>query len=120
MIRSVYLPLSRVWEEWKDSSDPAGRSNLAGRNCNEKLNKVVIYLATSRLNDEDIFSSDGFSDLDSGLSDCKFSQVAFRRWDSQVVANCLCKLGVGTSTEYANISNHALCLVLCLNFRCIG
>ncbi len=107
-VLSCDLALTRVWEKGKNGGDSAGRSNLAGGDCNEQFHNIVIDLATARLDDEDVFASDRLSNLDAGLADCEFAKEAFGWRDSQVIANGLCELGVGTATEYADISHHAL------------
>ena len=67
---------------------------------------MIIDLSTARLDYEDILASYGLYYFDPSFSNRKFSQQHFGWGYTEVVANGLCKLGVGAAAQDDNVSNH--------------
>lgn len=65
--RLVLLVLASIGEARNDGSDAAGRGSLAGIDHDQELHEVVVDLAASGLDNEDILVTDRLSDGDRGL-----------------------------------------------------
>jgi hypothetical protein len=57
--RLVLLVHPGVGIAWDDRRNPTRGRTLAGRDENEQLHQVVVYVAAARLDDEDVLISDG-------------------------------------------------------------
>ena len=57
-----------IRETWNDGSNPTGRGSLACRYQDEKLHEIVIHIAASGLDDENVLFSYGFKNFDVDLA----------------------------------------------------
>lgn len=62
-----------------DSGDAPRRGSLAGRYEDEEFHEVVVDVATGRLDNENIFVSDGLGDLDVDLAVGELFDLAGRQ-----------------------------------------
>jgi hypothetical protein len=99
--------LARIREKRKDSGDSTSRGGLAGGDGNEELQQVIINLATSGLDDVDVFLTDRLLDLNPGLAHGELREQNLRGWDSQHTADRFGQLRVGSAPDDNKIANHS-------------
>lgn len=67
---------------------------------------MIVDFPAAWLDDVDIFASDWLLDFYTGLSDGEFTQKDASWRDAKVTADSICKLRMGATAQYHDISDH--------------
>ena len=73
---------------------------------------MIVHFPPARLNDVNIFLSHRLLDFDPSLTDGKFGEEDISLGDSEMVANGLCELRMGSSPDNNDVPNHGCGVVV--------